>query len=150
MQRKYSVIYNRVIYLINKYKYQQFVGPLAQHNFSQLVETLPQNNCLHQVYSLLTKQDMETRVNYLDSMKKKENEYTINSDNPNYLFTLFHWEEPYKVVSTLYAGLTTDEKIYLANLLLHNDIYFDSLSKELILVGFDKNKTYSMNDEIED
>lgn len=150
MKRKYSVIYNRVIHLMNKYKYHQFVGPLTHENYQELIETMPENNCLNKSYSLLTKQDMEIRVNYLDSIQKKENEYCINSSNSNYLFSLFHWEDPYKIVATLYSSLMSSEKIYFANILLHNDIYFDSLSKELILVGFDKNKIYLMNNEIEE
>lgn len=150
MKRKYSVIYNRVIHLMNKYKYHQFIGPLTHENYQELIETMSHNNCLNESYSLLTKKDMEIRVNYLDSIHKKEKEYCINSSNSNYLFSLFYWSDPYRVVANLYAGLTSNEKKYFTNILLHNDIYFDSLSKELILLGFDKNKIYTMNNEIEE
>lgn len=152
MQIKYNIIYERVINLINKYKYQQFVGPLTETNYPELIETMPQNSCLIQKYHLLTKNDMETRINYLDSVQKRGIKYIINSDNENQLFILFHWDELYDGcdVAHIYDDLSVAQKGYFSSFLLRNHIFFETLSISLILVGFDKSKIYSMNDDIED
>ena len=83
---------------------------------------------------------MEVRINYLEIMKYLSNPYTIDNKKSDYVYSIFTWED-YKVFN-LYRQLKEKDKQKLWKLFLKNDIYFECLSPDLLLLGFKLNKQY--------
>lgn len=139
MQQTYDTIQQYIIDLINKYRYQHFNGPLTASNVSTLVE-LSKNLDPSKKYDVLNKSDMEVRINYLEIMKYLANPYIIDNKKSDYVYSIFTWED-YKVFN-LYRQLKEKDKQKLWKLFLKNDIYFECLSPDLLLLGFKLNKQY--------
>ena len=139
MQQTYDTIQQYIIDLINKYRYQHFNGHLTASNVSTLVE-LSKSRDPSKTYDVLNKSDMEVRINYLEIMKYLSNPYTIDNKKSDYVYSIFTWED-YKVFN-LYRQLKEKDKQKLWKLFLKNDIYFECLSPDLLLLGFKLNKQY--------
>jgi folate-dependent tRNA-U54 methylase TrmFO/GidA len=140
MQQTYDIIQQYIVNLINKYRYQHFNGPLTASNVSTLVE-LSKVRDPSKIYDVLNKSDMEIRINYLEIMKYLANRYTIDNKKADYVYSIFTWED-YKVFNS-YRQLKEKDKQKLWKLFLKNDIYFECLSPELLLLGFKLDKQYT-------
>lgn len=132
MQQTYDEIKKHIITIINKYRYKHFNGPLTAANFSTLVElsTLKDTD---EIYDLLNKTDMETRINFLETMKYLSSPYTISNNKIDYYYCIFIWED-YKIFN-LYRTLKEKDKHTVWRLLLKENVYFECLSPDLLLIG---------------
>lgn len=132
-------VHRYIIDLINKYRYQHFNGPLNARNVSTLVE-LSNPHDTSKIYDVLTQSEMEIRVNCLEIMKYLANPYMIANKKPDYSYSLFKWDD-YKVFN-VYRQLKEKDKQKFWKQLLKDDIYFECLSPDLLLLGFKLDKQY--------
>jgi hypothetical protein len=140
MQQTYDTIQQYIIDLINKYRYQHFNGPLTASNVSTLVE-LSKSRDPSKTYDVLNKSDMEVRINYLEIMKYLANPYVINNKKLDCSYSLFKWDD-YKVFN-VYRQLKEKDKQKFWKQLLKDDIYFECLSPDILLLGFKLDKKYA-------
>lgn len=133
-------IHNYIVDLINKYRYQHFNGPLNAVNISTFIE-LSNKQDTSKIYHVLTKTDMETRVNCLEIMKYLANPYVINNKKLDCSYSLFKWDD-YKVFN-VYRQLKEKDKQKFWKQLLKDDIYFECLSPDILLLGFKLDKKYA-------
>lgn len=140
MQQTYDTLHQYIVDLINKYRYQHFNGLLNAMNVSTLVELSNQQDT-SKIYDVLTQSDMEIRVNCLEIMKYLANHYTIDNKKPDYFYSLFKWDD-YKLLN-VYRQLKEKDKQKFWKQLLKDDIYFECLSPELLLLGFKLDKKYA-------
>lgn len=131
-------VHRYIVDLINKYRYQHFNGPLTASNLITLVE-LSNTKDTSKIYDVLKKSDMELRINFLEIMKYLEKPYMIDNNKPDYSYSIFKWDD-YKAFND-YRQLKEKDKKRFWKILLKEDIYFECLSTDLLLLGFKLNNT---------
>lgn len=139
MQLVCDNVRNHVIKLIVQYHYEHFKGPLTDFNVSSLVEisTVADTS---KIYHVLNKLDMETRINRLSIMQHLANPYIIDNKKPDYVYCIYRWED-YTIFND-YRKLKEKEKQMVWKQLLKDDIFFECLSPDLLLLGFKLDKKY--------
>lgn len=142
MKQTYDLIHKHIIDLINKYCYQPFNGPLTAYNIQTLVELSNQRDNSKK-YSVLDKMDMETRINVLEIMKYLANPYVIDTKRTDLSYIIFKWED-YQIFNE-YRRMKERDKQKLWKILLKDDIFFECLSPDLLLLGFKIDKQYRFN-----
>lgn len=139
MQITYDNIHQYIVKLINQYSYNQFNGALTASNVLTLVEISSVTD-KSKIYHVLNKLDMETRINRLSIMQHLANPYTIDNKNPDYVYCIYRWED-YTIFND-YRRLKEKEKQSVWKQLLKEDIFFECLSPDLLLLGFKLDKKY--------
>lgn len=139
MQLVYENVKNHVIKLITKYRYEYFKGPLMGLNLSTLVEISSVADT-SKIYHVLNKIDIETRINRLSIMQHLANSYTIDNKKNDYVYCIYRWED-YMIFND-YRKLKEKEKQTVWKQLLKDEIFFECLSPDLLLLGFKLDKKY--------
>jgi hypothetical protein len=139
MQSVYDNVKNHVIKLITKYRYEHIKGPLTDFNLSTLVEISIVADT-SKIYHVLNKLDMETRINLLSIMQHLANPYTIDNKKPDYVYCIYRWED-YTIFNN-YRRLKEKEKQAVWKQLLKDEIFFECLSPDLLLLGFKLDRKY--------
>lgn len=139
MEPIYDIIKTHVISLITKYQYQSFNSSLSGFNLSRLIEISSVTDT-SKIYHVLNKRDMETRINRLSIMQHLANPYTIDNKKSDYVYCIYRWED-YTIFND-YRRLKEKEKQMVWKQLLKDDIFFECLSPDLLLLGFKLDKKY--------
>lgn len=139
MQSVYDNVKNHVIKLIVQYRYDYFKGPLTGFNLSTLIEISSVVDT-SKIYHILNKPDMEIRINRLSIMQHLANPYTIDNKKYDYVYCIYRWED-YTIFND-YRRLKEKDKQAVWKQLLKEDIFFECLSPDLLLLGFKLDKKY--------
>ena len=139
MEPIYDIIKTHVVSLITKYQYQSFNSSLSGFNLSRLIEISSVTDT-SKIYHVLNKRDMETRINRLSIMQHLANPYTIDNKKSDYIYCIYRWED-YTIFND-YRRLKEKEKQAVWKQLLKEDIFFECLSPDLLLLGFKLDKKY--------
>lgn len=139
MEPIYDIIKTHVVSLITKYQYQSFNSSLSGFNLSRLIEISSVTDT-SKIYHVLNKRDMETRINRLSIMQHLANPYTIDNKKSDYVYCIYRWED-YTIFND-YRRLKEKEKQAVWKQLLKEDIFFECLSPDLLLLGFKLDKKY--------
>lgn len=139
MEPIYDIIKTHVVSLITKYQYQSFNSSLSGFNLPRLIEISSVTDT-SKIYHVLNKRDMETRINRLSIMQHLANPYTIDNKKSDYVYCIYRWED-YTIFND-YRRLKEKEKQMVWKQLLKDDIFFECLSPDLLLLGFKLDKKY--------